>query len=71
MLFLDDDFQLVFSLHKTENMLHFPSITSSILYKFCFHVSYGVQASCCHYLVYLEDVQKNIQHFEFFRDSVL
>jgi hypothetical protein len=70
MILLDDDFQLIFSLYKTDNKLHFPSITSSILYKFYFHASYDVQVSC-HYLIYLEDVQKNIRHFEFFRDSIL
>ena len=60
MILWDDDFRFVFSLYKTDNMLHFPSITNLILYKFCFHVSYDVRVSCFHYLLYLEDVQKNI-----------
>ena len=61
----------LFSLCKTDNVPHFPSITSSILHKFFFHASYDIQVSCCHYWMYLEDVRKNIQHFEFFRDTIL
>jgi len=55
MILWDDDFHFVFSLYKTDNMLHFLSITNSILHKICFHESYDVRVSCFHYLmIYLE-----------------